>query len=79
MSINIEVGPSVHSNVEIAIRIQSSVANKDGYFYTDEGGFQHRLRVFNATKDKDPLNNVAGNFFPVVSSLLFEMLMVISS
>ena len=68
MSINIAVGPSVQSNVEIGIRIQSSVANENGYFHTDEGGFQHRLRVFNATKDKDPLNNVAGNFFPVVSS-----------
>ena len=68
MSVDVEVGPIIHTNSEVAIRIQSSIVNENGHFYTDEGGFQHRVRIFNANKDKDTLNNIASNFFPIVSS-----------
>ncbi len=72
MNIDVEVGPTVHTNSDIAMRIQSSILNHNGHFYTDEGGFHHRLRIFNPDKDKDVLNNVAGNYFPVVSSAYIQ-------
>eukprot|EP00943_MAST-04B_sp_MAST-4B-sp1_P008064 g8064.t1 len=72
MDINVEVGPTVHTNSDVAMRIQSSILNPNGHFYTDEGGFHHRLRIFDPDKDKDVLNNIAGNYFPVVSSAYIQ-------
>ncbi len=69
IDVEIVVGPDVQENSEVAVRIKAGNGlDPNGEFYSDEGGFHHRKRTYEAAKDRNPLNNIAANFYPVISS-----------